>query len=262
MLVTTHTANDYVWVVELKPDSSGQVLIDGNGTQTLLECLRQAEESESCRVLVVKAPHGCQGMDMAFALEAKGGLEKELQSFADLLKAICGSKLAVVAAVDGNISGGGVGLFAAADKVIATEKTTFSLPELVLGILPAMILPVLLRRMPQQKANNMAISPAFKAAEAQALGLVEYIVADNEKAERKLKGTLKHLLRLKPSALAQLKAYTERLGRFELDEAIDLGVDRTGSLLADPQNAEPIRAFLAGEPLPWFAKYRHEEPVQ
>lgn len=259
MLVTRNSTNKWVWSLELGADDNGQVLIDGDGTEGLLDFLQQAERDASCRVVVLRAPQGCQGLDMAFALDRKSGLGGELRAFAKLLKTLCRSELCTVAVVDGNISGGGVGLFAAADKVIAAEEASFSLPELVLGILPAMILPVLLRRMPLQKANYLAISPAIDANEARSFGLADTVGSDSKDLDRLLKKTLKHLLRLKPSALAQLKKYSEEIAQFECDRAIDLGAERTEALLSDSGNAEPIRAFLAGDPLPWFEKYRHEE---
>src|SRR5438477_5999325 len=91
-----------------------------------------------------------------------------------------------LAVVDEQALGGGVGLAAVCDYVLATERATFGLPELLLGLVPATIFPILLERMPPQRARRLALlGHTQNAAQASASGLVDEVVAsDPELVER------------------------------------------------------------------------------
>ncbi len=164
----------------------------------------------------------------------------------------------VIAAVDGAAAGGGVGLVAAADLALATARATFGLPEVTLGLLPAMVFPVLLERLTPQRARMLALSPAVSAEEALALGLVDRVVADAGALQPALRGAIKHALRCNPRRVAELKALGARMAGLPLDEALALGRGRTAEHLGDPEQAQHLRDFLAQGAMPWFARYRPE----
>ncbi|NUR28322.1 MAG: enoyl-CoA hydratase, partial [Catenulispora sp.] len=95
-------------------------------------------------------------------------------AFFDLLTRFTQAPVIVAAAVDGRVAGGGVGLVAACDFVVATEASTFGLPEALWGLLPCCVLPFLIRRVGFQRAHAMALTTRPVAgAEAAAWGLVD-----------------------------------------------------------------------------------------
>src|SRR5439155_24239335 len=100
-----------------------------------------------------------------------GGL---FHSLADLPKP-------VVARVHGNVFGGGVGLAAACDIVVASDDSVFALSEVRLGILPAPISPYVIRRIGDHHAREcMLTGERFGATRAMLMGLIQYAVPPAE----------------------------------------------------------------------------------
>ncbi len=83
----------------------------------------------------------CRGMDLAAATD--GAIERGARAYASVLGALRSAPRPTVALVEGEALGGGVGLLAACDLVIASTSATFALPEALYGLVPAMVVPVL-----------------------------------------------------------------------------------------------------------------------
>jgi len=133
-----------------------------------------------------------------------------LERFDRLLQAVERARCPVIAIVDGAAAGGGVGLAAAADLVIATRRATFGLPETLLGIVPALVFPVLARRVGAPRARWLALSGLTTgAAEALRLGLVDMVVANPEVA---LTRCLRRLARLDVRSIAAVKTLAALYG--------------------------------------------------
>src|SRR5262245_7328835 len=105
-------------------------VIDAGTIKELHAALDEAERSPDCRVLVLEGGDGvfCTGLNLEEAAATTTPEEGGAEFFA-LLKRFTTTPRAVVAKVDGKVSGGGVGLAAASDFVYATERSTFGLPE-------------------------------------------------------------------------------------------------------------------------------------
>lgn len=159
---------------------------DGEGTaltprvlDRIFDDLADAEDSEAVAV-VIRSVHPevyCSGLDLDQPdIGAERGVEIAA-TFFDLMAELTASRLLVVAAVDGWVSGGGVGLVCAADLVLATERSRFSLPELIWGLLPATVLPFVVRRCGAQAARRLMLTTTPVTAErAERLGLVDEVV--------------------------------------------------------------------------------------
>jgi enoyl-CoA hydratase/carnithine racemase len=120
-----------------------------------------------------------------------------------------------------------------------------------------MVLPLLLERMPPQKARGFALAGAsIDATEALALGLVDRVVESAADLEQALRVALRTALRQRPAAVARLKRLSRQLTGLPWDEAVRLGAQHTAEVLADPESIRALTGYLAGEPLPWFARYR------
>ncbi|HEV2149583.1 MAG TPA: enoyl-CoA hydratase-related protein, partial [Longimicrobiaceae bacterium] len=149
---------------------------------------------------------------------------------------------------------GGVGLAAACDLVIAAPEARFSLPEVVLGVIPAVVTPFLLRRLPPGRAGALSLgSRTLGAAEAHALGLVDEVAADG--VEAALERQLGRVFRSSPAALAAQKRHLDALsGGAALEAQAAAAVDRLLEVLADPEALEGARAFADGFAPAWFAR--------
>lgn len=126
----------------------------------------------------------CRGMD--FEGMARDGADSyvSLRRFATCLARLRHAPRPTIALVSGEALGGGVGLAAACDVVLATADATFALPEALFGLLPGVVMPVLLERMTPQKARLLALrGQRCDAAWALAHGLVDAIVPAGGLAE-------------------------------------------------------------------------------
>jgi enoyl-CoA hydratase/carnithine racemase len=247
-----------VWRVAIEPGDVERAVIDRRGVSALTALIDDAEASAACRVLVLQGQEGsfCQGMDLAYLVaHPDEDVSEEAREYARCLDRLRGLGQVVIAVVDGAANGGGVGLAAAADVVVATARSTFGLPELVLGLEPAIVLPVLLERMTRQQARLLALSESVDAARAATLGLVDHLVAEPERLERKVRAVIKHALRCHPDAVIGVKRLVDRIGGLSRSEGLQQGAERTAALIADSNRLMDIQGFLRGEPLPWFDRY-------
>lgn len=249
-----------VWRIRLEPGDSGEVTLDGDGIAALDRLIAEATESSRCRIIVLESSSGvfCRGMDLSFVTAHAGeDMSERVVSYARCIIRLRTSDCAVVSLVDGEAIGGGVGLAAAADVVIATARSSFHLPEAILGLVPAMVLPLLFERMPPQKARWMALSgDRLGAREAGQLGLVDDVVENAIQLEHALRSVLKRLLRASPRSVSKIKRYADQVAGLPFQEAMELGAERTSQDLLELETIAAIRGFLAGESPPWFERYK------
>ncbi|MEV0083436.1 enoyl-CoA hydratase/isomerase family protein [Saccharopolyspora sp. NPDC050642] len=194
----------------------------------LSAALTEAEATPGAQVLVLGAAGDafCAGM-------ALDGLESawrpRIEAVGELLTRLTASPLVTVALVDGAALGGGVGLAAACDQVIAGPRAEFRMTEVLLGLLPATILPVVARRIGAHRAYGLALTAReVPGAEAVGLGL-----ADATGGEDELRRVLRRLRAADPGALAAFKAYYAEL--FPPLPPEELVVEVLGRRLADAQ---------------------------
>jgi len=222
--------------------------LDDESVRGFQSALRRAR-SDSAGVVVLQGSAPalfCRGLDLS-ALHDVDGVARSLEQFAHCLRAIRAMDKTVVSVVAGEAKGGGVGIAAAADAVLATPAATFALPELLFGLTPAIVLPYLAERVSVQKLRWLALSSrAIDAHTALRLGLVDE-VADEADAARTLAAWVRRLTRLDGGVVSLCK----RMTMARPDVASNDGVALTADRLRDPEVRDRIARFLdAGEP-PW-----------
>lgn len=240
---------ELVWRLRLAPGPSGHVFLDPDGIAALAQAVAAAAAC-GARALVLESagPEFCAGMDLEGALALdEAAARAALASYAACLEQLTRAPLATIAVVDAPASGGGVGLAAACDLVVASPRATFALPELRFGLVPAVILPALRSRLRLQQIKRLALTgEAIGAGQGEAWGLVDVVAEDPAAAAL---GLVRAILRARPQALAALKRWT--------DGADVDGPARTASDLADPELRGALVALLVeGVAPPWFARLR------
>ena len=189
----------------------------------------------------------CAGLDLDEIVRHDGDAVHGLERYGALLTAIGSTPRPVVALVDGPAIGGGVGIAAAADLVLATNEATFGLPETLFGLVPAVVFPVLARRVGPANARRLAMGAAtISADEAWRLGLVDEIVADLDAAVARF---AQRLQRLDQRAVAAVKSlsglYESARGDYRVHASTAFA-----ELVASAETRDRVRRFLAGE-TPW-----------
>ena len=158
----------------------------------------------------------------------------------------------LIGRVQGAALGGGAGLAAVCDVVVAADDAMFGFTEVTLGILPAMISPYLVRKIGLSHARALCLSGTrFDAARAQSLGLVHEVVPSDWLDE----AVARHVaafLKASPSAIAATKALLRAVAGRPAADVVALTVDAIASQRVSPEGQEGMRAFLEKRPPAWI----------
>jgi methylglutaconyl-CoA hydratase len=157
----------------------------------------------------------------------------------------------VVARVQGAARGGGVGLVAAADVVVAANSATFAFTEVRLGIIPAMISPFVVARLGPARARRLFLTAEmFDAEQGEAWGLVDHAVPD-EDLDGRVAAVCRDLERGGPTALAETKRLVRSVVATPAEEVGALTADWIARLRAADEGQEGMQAFLEKRPPRW-----------
>lgn len=218
----------------------------------------EVEGSPETRVVVLAArgPVFSAGADLQYmrAQAAFGHAENQADALkvARMFQAVHACSRPVVARVQGDAFGGGVGLVAACDIAIAGEAVDFALTEVKLGLVAATISPHLVRAMgPRRAARYMLTAEKFTASQAREAGLV-HEVARAEELDATSGRIIDSLLTASPAALAATKKLLADTIEAPLDDVL---LAATAKCIADarssPEGREGITAFLDKRPPGW-----------
>jgi methylglutaconyl-CoA hydratase len=159
-----------------------------------------------------------------------------------------------VARVNGAALGGGTGLVACCDIVVASERATFGTTEVRLGLIPAVIGPYVLAAIGARQARRLMLTgERISAAEAARLGLVHEVVAP-EQLDGAIERIVAELLNSGPAALAAAKRLIRDLAGRPIDPPlIDDTATRIARLRATGEAREGVGAFLEKRPPAWLS---------
>lgn len=163
---------------------------------------------------------------------------------AEMLEAIEGCAVPVVARVHGAALGGGAGLVAACDVVVSASDTLFGFTEARLGIAPAVIAPFVLRKIgPGQARATFVTGARFDAARAERIGLVHRVV-ERAGLDDAVRDALTAILSCGPGAVRACKELVAEVPGLSRDEARAYTADTIAGLRASAEGQEGMRAFL------------------
>lgn len=153
-----------------------------------------------------------------------------------------------IAHVRGQVNAGGIGFVAACDVVLSDEEAVFSLSELLFGLMPACVLPFLIRRMDYSKANYMTLmTQPISAKQAQSWGLVDAV---GENSEDLLRRHLLRLRKLPKKGIARYKRYINTLNETLVDSK-PAAIEANREVFSDIQNIELIARYVNTGKFPW-----------
>src|SRR2546426_1211498 len=199
-------------------------------------------------VLTGEGPSFSAGADLNMMRESAVFTQEqnlnEALHLADLFDTINNFPCPVVARVNGTAMGGGLGLLAVCDIVIAVEGARLAFSEVKLGIAPAVISPYVVRKIGETHARVFFVTgERFSATRAQEIGLV-HIVTKPEDLDAAVDKTVDELLSGGPQAIRACKALALSVGHMDRDTARKYTAETIASLRVSAEAQERLRAFL------------------
>lgn len=151
----------------------------------------------------------------------------------------------LVLAIEGAAFGGGLGLAAIGDVVLATKDARFALSETGLGVVPAQIAPFVAARIGVSEARRLALTGArFDGREAGRIGLVHQVCEGAAELEAALASVLASIARCGPGANAATKRLLLESRSMALDALLDDAADAFAAALRSAEGREGVTAFI------------------
>jgi methylglutaconyl-CoA hydratase len=157
----------------------------------------------------------------------------------------------LVGCVQGAALGGGSGLAAVCDIVVAATDAVFGFTEVRLGIVPAVISPFVVAKIGRSAARQLFLTGArFSADRAREIGLVHAVVGP-EALEDEVRRVVDGVLACGPEAVAAAKALIRRVASGPSAEAAGLAAETLADARVSPEGQEGLRAFLQKRRAAW-----------
>ena len=197
----------------------------------------------------------CAGADVTWMSKTVQYTEEENLRDAAAMSAMFGAidtlPVPVVGRIHGAALGGGAGLAAVCDVVVAEEHALFGFTEVKLGILPAVISPFALAKIGRSAARELFLTGArFSAARAREIGLVHAVVAAAD-LDQAVDAYVREFLTGGPEAIAAAKALIPNVWGRPFSEAAPITAAAIASRRVSPEGQEGLRAFLDKETASW-----------
>jgi methylglutaconyl-CoA hydratase len=208
-------------------------------------------------VLAASGPAFCAGADLHWMKKMAGysqvDNEADAMRLADMLRTIYYSPKPVVAKVQGDCYGGGVGLVAACDIAVAAEQAQFALSEVKLGLIPAAISPYVVKAIGSRAARRYFLTAErFGAQEAHRLGLV-HEVTPADALDAKVAAIVGALTKNGPNAVREAKKLVRDIDGLPIDDVLLADTaGRIAAVRAGPEAREGVAAFLEKRKPSWL----------
>jgi methylglutaconyl-CoA hydratase len=211
---------------------------------------RDAARDPSLRAIVIAGEGSafCAGADLGWMMKAVAYTRqdnlRDAEDLARMLEMLDSLPVPVIGRVHGAALGGGVGLVAVCDIVIAADTAVFAFSEAKLGIIPAVISPYVLAKIGVSAARELFLTASrFSASRAREVGLVHAVVPEVE-LDAAVSRYLREILTSAPSAIAAAKELIREVYGRRPDEVIGVTTGRNADQRTSDDGQEGMRAFL------------------
>jgi methylglutaconyl-CoA hydratase len=248
-------------IVLTRPDvrnALDEMMIDE--LRDVLDHLATIPDPEQMRLLLV-AGEGkvfCAGADLGYMKRLAGkSLEESFEDakgLASLFYKLADFPTPVIAVVQGAAIGGGLGLTVASDYVLAEETAVFATSEVLLGIVPGVISPYIVRKIGLAAAAPLMLTGRrLSAREAVASGLVTRVVSAPE-LDNVLQEVVLDFLAAGPEAQRRTKELLKRAQPLPGPELIDFTAEAIAKARCSPEGKKGLEAFFSKAPPAWAAR--------
>lgn len=225
----------------------------------LTRLFRELGSSSDVRVIVLtgEGRSFCAGADISMMQDASSQDFAENVAGArliyDLMETINMCPKPTICRVNGPAYGGGLGLVSCCDIAVAVDRAVFSLSEVRLGLVPAVISPFVLSKIGESRARELFLSgERFDAEYAKAIGLVHHVVGVEE-LDAKIADRVVGLLLAAPGAQADVKKLVHFVihGGVEIEAIRDYTVELIARRRSSDEGREGLQSFLDKRPPRW-----------
>jgi len=199
-------------------------------------------ELANARAIVLRheGPAFCAGADLKERSSGNASA-RDGAPFVSVMSRLMDTARPTIAAVNGAVRAGGIGLMASCDLVVVHESVSFALTEVRIGVAPAMIsVPILRRVQPSQIAAAFLTGENFDANEARSIGLVSHVTDDVEATVTALTYGIRCGAK---RAVAETKAMLTTVPTLDRDAAFDQMTLLSNELFASADATEGMAAF-------------------
>jgi len=232
---------------------------DENMITEMTKALNDLGNDKSVKMLVLKSEgkHFCAGADIAWMQKVADYDEmanlKDADALAQLMSTLHRFRKPTIALVQGHAYGGGVGLIACCQIVIAASTAQFCFSEVKLGLIPAVISPYIVRAIGQRNARAYFLSAkTFDAMSALQMGLCHEIV-ERDALDAALKEMIACLLKNGPASMVAVNDLMNELQTLPIDEQlISLTAKTIATIRVSPEGQEGLNAFLEKREPSWY----------
>jgi methylglutaconyl-CoA hydratase len=209
-------------------------------------------------VLAAEGPAFCAGADLNWMRRMADYTRDEnvadAGQLAAMLKAIYECPKPTMAAVQGDVFAGGMGLVAACDMAVSVDSATYCLSEVKLGLIPATISPYVIRAMGARAAHRYFLTAErFNAQEAHRIGFVHELVNGPEALSAKVDELAQALCNASPAAVRAGKRLVLDVAEREINASlIAATVEGIADIRASEEGREGVQSFLQKRKPAWL----------
>ena len=226
----------------------------------LAAACKELDADPAVRVVVLggRGKHFSAGADLNWMKRASQFTEAQnlddARKFAGMLRTLAQMGKPTIARVQGAALGGGTGLVAACDVVVAAEGAVFGTTEVRLGIIPAVISPYLVRKIGESHARSWFLTgERVGAEEARRVGLVHHVVGEKDLAGA-AQAVIEAILLGGPAAVVEAKRLVRTVSTLPAREASAWAIQRMAERRGSQEGMEGLKSFLEKRPASWTTK--------
>lgn len=225
----------------------------------LIDCFKQLSADSSVRMVVITGvgKSFCAGADLNWMKRMKDYSFAEnladSKKLAELFNVINKFPKPTIARMNGAALGGGAGIIACCDYVIAIDTALIGFTEVRLGLLPAVISPFVIAKIGESHARAAFLSGVrFDMLRAVRMGLVHQI-SSFDKLDEDLESLLKEYLAAAPEASVMAKKLIEEvMSRNSIEEAQHYTCELISKVRAGKEGQEGMSALLEKRKASWL----------
>jgi methylglutaconyl-CoA hydratase len=244
-------------VVLNRPDKRNA--FDDGIIQQLISALEKVNADDNTNIVILRSEgrHFSAGADLGWMRRMADSSRQEnlddSRELARLMNVLNHLSKPVIGLVQGAAFGGAVGLAACCDIVLATEKASFCLSEVRLGLIPAVISPYVVRAIGERQARRYFITAeVFTARQAEHFGLVHDVCEDVAAMDHRCDELLQQLTLNGPEAMQAAKDLVFAVSHKVIGkDVIDDTAQRIADIRVGAEGQEGLSAFLNKRKANW-----------